>query len=341
MPHSRFRVGSGLLAVVLCAAAPPAQRDDFKGPLYADSSLFHEVELTINAGGRWALPATLTLPVGDGPFPGVVLVHGSGPHDRDETIGPNKPLRDLAWGLATRGVAVLRYVKRTREHPFRLLLGPALTIKEETIDDAVAAAALLGKQKGIDPKRVFVLGHSQGAFAAPRIGVEAPEVAGLVLLAGNSRPLEDLVLEQYTYLLALDGKMSERNKALLKTIEEQVKLVKDGKVRADTPARKLPLGLSAAWWLAMKAYDPKAAGSRYKKPMLVLQGERDYQVTMVDFAGWKKALAGRRDVTFKSYPSLNHLFMEGKGRSTPAEYGRAGHVAREVVDDVAAWVKRR
>jgi fermentation-respiration switch protein FrsA (DUF1100 family) len=74
--------------------------------------------------------------------------------------------------------------------------------------------------------------------------------------------------------------------------------------------------------------------------MLVLQGERDYQVTMADFAGWKKALAGRKGVVLKSYPKLNHLFMEGKGKAKPEEYGKEGHVAKEVVDDIAAWVKK-
>ena len=75
-------------------------------------------------------------------------------------------------------------------------------------------------------------------------------------------------------------------------------------------------------------------------PLLVLQGERDYQVTLDDFAGWKKALAGRK-ATLKSYPELNHLFMDGKGKATPAEYGKAGHVAKAVIDDVAAWITGR
>ena len=73
--------------------------------------------------------------------------------------------------------------------------------------------------------------------------------------------------------------------------------------------------------------------------MLILQGERDYQVTMEDFAGWKKALESRKDVTFISYPKLNHLFMEGEGKSIPAEYSTPGNVAVAVIDDIVKWIK--
>ncbi len=314
----------------------------FKPPSYARPATFSEREVVVGAEGKWRLPGTLTLPKGAGPFPAVVLVHGSGPHDRDETIGPNKPFRDLAWGLATQGIVVLRYVKRTKEHGKRMVLEKSVTIKEEVIEDALEAVALLRKQKEVDPKRVFVVGHSLGANVAPRIGMEAVGVAGLVLLAGNSRPLEDLVLEQYTYLFSLEGKLSDENKARLEKIKKQVAKVKGPKLSADTPAAELALGAPATYWLALRAHDPLATAQRFKKPMLILQGERDYQVTMADLAGWKKALAGRKDVTFKSYPRLNHLFMVGLGggKSTPSDYLVAGHVAKDVVDDVAAWVKK-
>src|SRR5262249_26794773 len=158
---------------------------------YARPDTFRETEVTVGAAD-WPLPGTLTLPRGDGPFAAVVLVHGSGPHDRDETIGPNKPFRDLAWGLASQGVAVLRYEKRTSEHGARFVQLKDPGFKEELLDDAVAAAAVLRKHKEIDPRRIFILGHSLGAFWAPRLGTLDPDLAGLVVLAGNTRPLEDL-----------------------------------------------------------------------------------------------------------------------------------------------------
>ncbi len=314
---------------------------EYKAPAYAKPDAFVERTLIVGEGGDWPLPGTLTLPKGEGPFPAVVLVHGSGPHDRDETIGPNKPFRDLAWGLASQGVAVLRYEKLTHHHKEKVAeIGDKLTIHEEGIRDAVAAVALLRRQKEIDGKRIFVVGHSLGAILAPRIGTLDPAIAGLVLLSGSPRPLEDIILEQMTYLMSLKGDLTDEDKKELETIRKQVSRVKEKNLTAETPATELPLGAPGTYWLALKSYDAAATAAKLKIPMLVLQGERDYQVTMVDFAAWKTALGARANVRFKSYPTLNHLYMEGTAKATPADYEKAGHVAPEVIDDVAAWVKK-
>jgi dienelactone hydrolase len=318
----------------------PKGNYEFKPPSYARPELYREEEVVVGSG-EWKLPGMLTLPKGAGPFPAAVLVHGSGPHDRDETIGPNKPFRDLAWGLASQGIAVLRYVKRTQEHAARMVsLKDSLTIKEETIDDALAAVAELRKHKEIDAKRIFVIGHSLGALVAPQIGARDSGIAGLILLAGNARPLEDLVLEQITYIRSLKGELTDEDREALDKLKKQVARVKDPKLTSDTPAAELPLGLSATYWLALRAYNQTQTASRLTTPMLIVQGERDYQVTLDDFKEWKKALASHRNVTFRSYSKLNHLFMEGEGKAKPDEYLKAGHVARELVDDLAAWIKK-
>jgi dienelactone hydrolase len=319
---------------------PAAVAYDFKPPAYARPDSFREENVVVGSG-EWALPGTLTLPKGDGSFPAAVLVHGSGPQDRDETIGPNKPFRDLAWGLASQGIAVLRYEKRTHEHAARMaVIKDSLTIKEETIDDALAAVAELRKHKEIDTKHIFVIGHSLGATTAPQIATRDPSIAGLVLMAGNARPLEDLVLEQITYFKSLKGELTDKDREELDKLKKQVARVKEPKLTADTPAAELPLGAPAAYWLALRAYKQTETASRLTQPILIVQGERDYQVTMDDFNEWKKALASHRNVTFRNYPKLNHLFMEGEGKARPDEYNKAGHVARELVDDVAAWIKK-
>src|SRR5207248_10076741 len=180
----------------------------------------------------------------------------------------------------------------------------AVTIKEEVVDDALAAVALLRKTPKVDPKRVFVVGHSLGAVAAPRVAEREPAVAGVVLLAGNQRPLEDVMLEQISYILSLEKELTPSKKKALEEISQQVARVRTLKPGADVPAKELPLGVPAAYWLALKAYDQAGTAARLKQPVLVLQGERDYQVGMADFAGWKKALAAKKNARLKSYPDI-------------------------------------
>jgi len=313
-----------------------APQPDWEPPAYADPSAFTERDITLNAGTDWELPGTLTLPNGDGPFPAVALVHGSGPNDRDESIGPNKVFRDLAWGLASNGIAALRYDKHTRIHGQAMAGQPELTVQEETIDDALAAAALLRDTDGIDPQRVFVLGHSLGGYLAPRIAAQTDSLAGLILLAGNTRPLEVLTLEQVDYLLSLDGELSEDEQAQLEALAAEVEQLQtlDDTVDPSTTVLDIP----AAYWLDLRGYDPVAVAQTLDIPMLILQGERDYQVTMVDFQGWQDGLAGHENVTFNSYPDLNHLFISGEGPSAPAEYEQPGHVAGAVLGDITSWI---
>ena len=305
---------------------------------YVEPSKFDESEIQVG-GGVWNLPGTLSLPKGEGPFPAVILVHGSGPQDRDESIGPNKPFRDLAQGLASCGVAVLRYEKRTKHHPLKMALSVgSITVKEETVDDVVAAFDALTSHEKIDPKRIFVLGHSLGGMLLPRIGKAREGIAGFISLAGSTRPMEDLVLDQTRYLLALQGEPGEEAQKKLDELGRQVAMVKSAELAQDTPWHELPLGLPARYWLDLRGYEPAEAAKEVRHPMLFLQGERDYQVTMADFAGWKKSLGSRPDVTFIAYPKLNHLFVEGEGQSTPAEYSIPGNVAKVVVDDIAKWI---
>jgi dienelactone hydrolase len=322
------------------AFRPHRPKIDFQPPEYARPEMYEERSLSV--GTEKSLPGTLTLPKGKGPFAVVVLVHGSGPHDRDETIGGNKPFCDLAWGLATRGIAVYRYEKRTQAHPARSEKETmAITVDQEVLDDAGLAVAALAKVKELDPKRIFVIGHSLGAHVAPVIAKRNEQVAGIVLLAGNTRPLEDLIWEQISGMIADKGKPGEEEEKYLARLKKQVALARQRDLPDDTPREDLPLRIPAVYLKSLRALDVVEVARKLDRPILVLQGERDYQVTMTDFAGWKKALADRPRARLKSYPDLNHLFIAGKGKSTPEEYQRSGHVAREVIDDIAAWILGR
>jgi PKD repeat protein/dienelactone hydrolase len=309
----------------------------YKPPGYANPDSFTEIECMVGSG-EWQLPATLTIPKGEGLFPAVILVHGSGPHDRDETIGSSKPFKDLAWGLATKDIAVLRYEKRTKQYADKIANQMEnFTVNEETINDALLAVGLLRKTKEINSNRIFILGHSLGGMLAPRIAAQDDNLSGLILLAANTRSLPDMILEQSEYLAALDGKIDEEDAKKLKEIREQVIKVKELNISEG----EIVLGASKACWEDLMNYDPVKTARNLTFPILILQGERDYQVTMEDFEGWKNGLGGRDNVSSKAYPCLNHLFIHGTGNSTPAEYAKAGNVAQIVIDDVTEWIKNQ
>lgn len=321
---------------------PSQTNAQYSQPSYADTESFTETDCEVGSG-KWVLPATLTMPKGDGPFPAVVLVHGSGPHDRDETIGPNKPFKDLAWGLASNGIAVLRYEKRTNEYSQNLApMMDTFTVNEETVNDALEAVKYLRQAPGIDPNRVFIVGHSLGASMAPRIAGVAEEgggevLAGLVMMAPNARPLLDLVLEQYEYIMSLDGQVTESEASELEKVRSDVAKIKSGAVQPG----EVVLGAGKAYWDDLIGYDPVAAAKSLSLPMLILQGERDYQVTMEDFGIWLNELGTSGNVTLKSFPGLNHLFIHGEGKPSPDEYGTPGNIYRGVIETIAEWVKAK
>lgn len=300
-----------------------------------ETAPFSELDMSIGDPDR-PLPATLALPKGDGPFPAVLLVHGSGPNDRDGRVGPNKPLRDLAWGLASRGIATLRYDKRSLVRPQDFADGN-YTVQEEVVADALAAAHSLRRQRGIDRRRVFIIGHSLGALLAPRILAGDRRLAGAVLLAPPLDPLADKIVEQSRYIAALDGEISADEKAALDRLGTQCDAVQALLVGRDVTAQPLPFGIPAAYWRDLAAYDPIATAQRLRKPLLILRGERDYQVTRDEFARWRAAGWGN-DVRFISYPALDHLFRAGEGLSSPADYARQGYVDERVIADIAQWI---
>lgn len=322
--------------------APNTTLSVYNVPEYANPEKFYEKEVTVGTQ-EWPLSGTLTIPEGEGVFPAIVLVHGTGAHDRDETIGSNKPFRDLAYGLASRGIAVLRYEKRSKQYPGKFSLRRnTLTFKEITIDDALAAVSLLRSREKIDAEKVFVLGHSLGGTLIPRIGEqEDGDIAGFIVMAGSARPLEDVYLEQMNYMFALDGTVSPEEKTQLEKIKEQAAMVKNPALSLETPASQLPLTIPPSFWIDLRGYSPPETAKQLKQPMLILQGERDYQVTVEDFTIWKHTLASKENITFRSYPNLNHIFVKGSGKSTPGEYQQPGNVDKAVIDDIAAWLAKQ
>lgn len=295
------------------------------------------------------LPGTLTLPAtGDGPFPAVVLIHGSGPNDRDETVHGTRVFADLARGLAARGVASLRYDKRTKVEPQAFPPTARYTVMEEVVNDAREAVRILHKTPKIDRLRIYAVGHSLGGFLAPRIMMPSivarnpqtgsgppasrssdgePRLSGLVILAGSTRPLEVLLREQIQVT-------APGNAQIAAAVEAFAKQVADPALKPDSVVEMLGAKLPGSYFLDLRGYDVVGTARAVAIPILALQGGRDYQVRAADLDGWRRAGAAT-----KTYPALNHLFVAGSGPSTPAEYLIPGqHVAEEVVADIAAFV---
>lgn len=301
-------------------------------PDYVDETKFIEEEVEFDCKG-FTIYGTLTVPKDQRSFPLVIMATGSGPNNRDEKIGSNKPFKNLAQGLGSLGVATLRYDKRTLTHKNLLTKLPNLDIDNEYTEEITAAISFLStKYQG---RNIYFLGHSMGAFMAPRILKENALLQGAVMLAANARPLEDLILEQTEYIMAETGDVNQLSLALIKKGIAEVKKIKKMSTKVEEP---LLLDLSKAYWLSLNKYDLIKEASSLTKPMLVLQGERDYQVTMADYNIWKNEFGGNKSWNFQLYPDLNHLFMTGQGKSMPNEYMKPGFVAEKVIKDIARFI---
>jgi len=307
-------------------------------PGYARPDSFDEFEVVL--GDRpLAVGGTISMPRGaSGPVPGVVLLGGGGPFDRDMTMGNNRIGKDLAWGLASQGVAVLRFDKATHAYPDLMAKRPDFTPTDEYVPFGAGAVDLLAAQPAIDSSRIVIVGHSMGGTFAPRVAAARPEIAGLVLLAAEAGPMNRAAVRVMNYLADLEsGSAALRNAANTMTV--LAANVDSPQLTRRTDPRLLPFGYSGAFWLDVRAYDPVAAAREVRKPMLIVQGGRDYQVTVDDdLALWRAALDSRDDVSIRVHDADDHLFFPGAGRSTPASYEPAQHVDESVVTEIAHWV---
>lgn len=299
---------------------------------------FGKKQLTVGAD-TFKLDAELVVPRTPQKCPVVILVHGSGPMDMDESVYASKVFKDLSLMLATQGVATLRYDKRSKTYPHLFESGKDFTLGDETVDDALSAVQVAKSLDLIDTNRVFVLGHSLGAYAVPRIIKMDPTITGGIVMAGPARKLFEILPEQYDYLLGRDGKLSFIDKMILRKMDKAVEQLRG--LPDDVPERlKIPM----AYWpihffVDIHGYDPVVTVKQDTRPFLILQGELDYQVSYAnDFSRFKTELKGEPRVEMISYPELDHLMMDAQGESTPSDYFQMRNVEPEVVQDIAKWV---
>jgi dienelactone hydrolase len=314
---------------------PVAADAEYAAPAYADTTLYKETEINIKfEEGQMA--GVFTSPKNANNFPVVIMVHGSGPSDMDETVGPNKPFKDLAAGLAAKGIGSIRYVKRSMVYP--KIFNKAFTVKEEVIDDALSAINLANTLPGVNKGQIYLLGHSLGGMLAPRIATLAPSLNGIILAAAPARKLSDLILEQNTFFYKSSGDTSAAGKKqfLESSIEiDKSRLLKLGDIAPDS----VILGAPATYWIDLNNHDQLATSKKIKNRILILQGGNDFQVSVQDFNIWRTTLASNKNASFKLYPDLNHLLSTQKEKGTGAQYRIPANVNADLINDISIWIK--
>ena len=311
-----------------------------------ETGAWTEVELTVEADPAYPLGATLCLPVGGDEMlsPVVVLVQGSGSSDRNEAILQNAPFQDIAHGLAELGVATLRYDKRTYVYPECAGdTGLDIDIRAEMLDDVNAAIDLMRTDGRVDGSRIFVLGHSLGGMMVPAIAAENPDLAGAISMAGSLRRLWEIVYDQnQEAIAAYDAvELPEAQRATLDAqvaqIEADMETFRGGISELSDDA--LLLGVPVRYWRLLEEYAGEHFIDELNLPLLILQGDADFQVYAdVDYPLWQEALAGRDNVSFCLYEGLNHLMMPTQGLRDTTEYVTPSHVRADVIADIADFV---
>ena len=303
-------------------------------------------KITVGLGTEYPLKGMLVLPDKlEKTVPAVVFVHGSGSSNMDEKVMKLTPFKDLAEGLAAHGIASIRYDKRSFAHGMKMLRDKTkvITVKEETIEDAILAADMLRKDSRIDSDNIFIIGHSMGAMLAPRIDEEGGNFKGLIMMAGTLRTLEEVLMEQ------TDRAYESMNKILKLIAGKQMKKINvafDGMYeKTDEEAKKVKMGGGTTLYYFKEMGEHRAADflKQTDKPMLIMQGEKDFQVKAhVDFAGYQNLLKDRTNVSFKLYEGLNHAFVpyitEDIAKAKK-EFSVERHIGEEVIEDIAYWIK--
>ena len=304
-----------------------------------------EERIIIGENTKYPLKGLLTLPAGAAyPVPAVVFVHGSGASNMDEKVGKLTPFKDLAQGLARHGIASVRYDKRSFAHGFKMLMDKSqeVTVKAETMDDAVLATELLKKDPRIDSERVFIIGHSMGGMLAPRIDAEGGNYAGLIIMAGSPRKLEEIILDQNE--AALRSTKGFINRIIKKQMSKFAAIFDGMYELSDAEAKKRKMGGGTTLYYFKEMGEHAAPGylSVCEKPILIMQGEKDFQATThKDFAAYQQLLAGKENVTFRLYENLSHAFVPSVYADimkAKQEYHVEQHIGENVIGDIANWI---
>lgn len=320
---------------------------------------YREEEVAFESSPGVRLAGTLTMPTGAGPFPAAVLITGSGPQDRDEALLGHRPFLVLADHLTRQGIAVLRYDDRG----FAKSTGDfSQAVSADFAIDAAAAVMFLRSRGEIDPRRVGLIGHSEGGMVAPMVAVKDPEIAFVVLLAGPGAPSRELMAAQRQAVGRVSGAPPEvvaRREAVLGRIDNVLAENPDWEA-AKVEATRL-LGASAAeagfsaeaaversrllmtpWYRDFIGFDPRPNLRALRMPVLALNGANDLQVVAAaNLPAIREALRHNPDAEVVELPGLNHLFQTS-ATGSPADYGRIEETfAPAALTRISEWVRLR
>ena len=291
-------------------------------------------------------------------LPVCILIHGSGPNDMDESIGPNKVFMDLALGLCKNGIGTLRYNKRTFQHGQAYADGQ-ITLREEVTDDVRAMVDFAMQQSWVDTNRIYLVGHSQGAIVAPSIMAADKRVAGVVLLCGSAEPLTAILRYQLGWL---DSMQSGRISAETRKQQQMLDSFGMQEWLQTQPGSRMLMGAPLSWWHEIDQVFKAEHLHQPGKRSLVLNAGKDYQIPPTFYASLQagcKAGMMEEDTIFgdnylnigrsvvsrcqaREYPELNHMLMPSDGSLKPAEYKRKGlHVDEQLIRDVASWIREQ
>jgi pimeloyl-ACP methyl ester carboxylesterase len=315
------------------------------------------------------LAGTLTLPRGGGSHPAVVLITGSGAQDRNETIAGHRPFLVLADHLTRNGIAVLRVDDRGvgGSEP-----GSPIATSENYAGDVLAGVQFLKTRKEINPKKIGLIGHSEGGMIAPIAAARSTDVAFIVLLAGAGQRGEDVIYSQTESIqkaMGTDPEVITQANALQKRIHAIVKAQEDGKrigelvnedvtrfvaglnesqrkafVPIESTIKALSPMYQTAWFRYFIMFDPTPVLKKVTVPVLALNGEQDLQVPWkenLDLIAAALKAGNNKDFTTKSFPKLNHLFQTSQTGAL-SEYGKIEEtMSPEVLNTISEWILKR
>lgn len=303
------------------------------------------------------IACTLTLPRSGGPFPGVILITGSGPQDRDEAVFGHRPFLVLSDHLTRKGLAVLRCDDRGVGGSGS---GPPGATTQDFVDDVLAGVTLLKAREDIDPARIGLIGHSEGGLIAPSAAVRSKDVSFIVMMAGPGLPGDEILEAQGALMMKVDGvgedeiarvrAINRRVYAILK--EERDDAAAEARVRTELAAMpdltpevdRQMKAMMSRWFRHFLTHDPRPTLAKLKVPVLAIAGERDLQVPAKEnIAAIRSALegAGHEDHTLLILPGLNHPFQECNTGSLTEYASIEQTISPVALESISGWILAR